>query len=236
MRSKWLWAALALVAVLGITTAASATTRGLITGKMIAHHSINSKHLVNHTIQGHDLSQGLIKSLHGKMGPTGPQGPQGSVGATGAKGDTGAAGPQGAKGDTGPMGPQGPPGLSQLEADGPYPSLTQLSDYEGAGANSTDKWVSDPTGTTLQSSWVMCAPGKVALGGGFGWNDYNTSKLVIVTSSPFYVDPATLQPGTPSSIDDEGSIVPNAWLVQGYNMSDTDLVVRPWVICAKVTK
>lgn len=38
MRSKWLWAALALVAVLGITTAASATTRGLITGKQIASH------------------------------------------------------------------------------------------------------------------------------------------------------------------------------------------------------
>src|SRR5512142_1055777 len=105
MRSKWFWAALALVAVLGITTAASATTRGLITGKMIAPHSINSKHLVNHTLQAHDLSQGLIKSLKGQMGPPGPQGPQGvqgSVGPAGPKGATGATGPQGLKGDTGP--------------------------------------------------------------------------------------------------------------------------------------
>ena len=86
MRSKWLWAALALVAVLGITTAASATTRGLITGKQIAPHAINSKHLVNHTIQAHDLSNGLIKSLHGAQGPTGPTGPTGPQGAPGLSG------------------------------------------------------------------------------------------------------------------------------------------------------
>jgi hypothetical protein len=93
MRSKFLWAALALVAVLGITTAASATTRGLITGKQIAPHSINSKHLVNHTIQKHDLSPGLIKSLHGARGATGRTGPMG---------------PQGPIGPQGPVGPQGP--------------------------------------------------------------------------------------------------------------------------------
>lgn len=63
MRSKFLWAALALVAVLVITTAASATTRGLITGKQIAPHAINSKHLVNHTIQAHDLSRKAIASF-----------------------------------------------------------------------------------------------------------------------------------------------------------------------------
>ena len=63
MRSKFLWAALALVAVLVITTAASATTRGLIHGKQIAPHAINSKHLVNHTIQAHDLSKKAIASF-----------------------------------------------------------------------------------------------------------------------------------------------------------------------------
>lgn len=189
MRSKFLWTVLTLAVVLGVTTVASATTSGLITGKMIAPHSINSKKLVDHTIKAHDLSPGLVKALHG---------------------------------------------VSKLEADGPYPSLTQLSDYPNAGANSEDAWVSDPTGTTLQSSWVMCAPGKVALGGGFGQNDYTSSKLVIVTSTPYYIDPVTLKPGTPPPADDEYSIVPNAWLVQGYNMSDSSLVVRPWVVCAKV--
>lgn len=95
MRSKWLWAALALVAVLVITTAASATTRGLITGKQIAPHTINSKHLVDHTIQAHDLSKTLVNSLHGARGATGPAGPQGPQGATG---------PQGPKGDKGATG------------------------------------------------------------------------------------------------------------------------------------
>ena len=95
MRSKFLGAALALVAVLGITTAASATTRWLITGKMIAPHSINSTKLVDHTIQKHDLSQKLVRSLHGAKGargPVGPQGPAGPQGATGATGSQGATG------------------------------------------------------------------------------------------------------------------------------------------------
>ncbi|HET9115050.1 MAG TPA: hypothetical protein VFN33_03055 [Gaiellaceae bacterium] len=95
MRSKFLWAALALVAVLGITTAASATTRGLITGKQIAPHSINSKHLVNHTIQKHDLSNKLIRSLHGAKGARGPAGPQGPTGPQGANGAIGPQGPSG---------------------------------------------------------------------------------------------------------------------------------------------
>lgn len=99
MRSKLLWAALALVAVLGITSAASATTRGWITGSMIKPHSITSKHLVNHTIQAHDLSAALIKSLHGEKGARGPTGAQGPVG------------PQGIPGATGPTGPQGPSGV-----------------------------------------------------------------------------------------------------------------------------
>ena len=99
MRSKWLWAALALVAVLGITTAASATTRGLITGKQIAPQTINSKHLVNHTIQAHDLSNGLIRSLHGARGATGQAGPQGMAGPQG---------PAGLRGATGAQGPVGP--------------------------------------------------------------------------------------------------------------------------------
>ena len=102
MRSKWLWAALALVAVLGLTTAASATTRGLITGKQIAPHTLNSKHLVNHTVQAHDLSKGLIRSLQGARGAMGPVGPQGPKGATGATGSQGPRGPQGLQGPVGP--------------------------------------------------------------------------------------------------------------------------------------
>ncbi len=81
----------------------------------------------------------------------------------------------------------------------------------------------------------MCAPGKVALGGGFGQNDVQTDQLVIVTSTPMNINKhGQMYPvGTPT--DDEGSLLaPNGWLVQGYNKSDLDLIVRPWVICAVV--
>ena len=95
-------------------------------------------------------------------------------------------------------------------------------------------WAADGT---LQQSWVMCAPGKVALGGGFGQDDVQTSELRIVTSTPVQIahgmtyleDPSVYKP-----IDPEGSFVPNGWLVQGYNLSDQALIVRPWVICATV--
>jgi hypothetical protein len=68
MRRKSLWTGLALVAMLGITTAASPATRSLITGNMIKPHQITSKHLVDHTIQAHDLSATLVKSLEGIAG------------------------------------------------------------------------------------------------------------------------------------------------------------------------
>lgn len=100
----------AIVAVLAVTTTASGTVRGLITGKQIAPHQITSRHLVDHTIQKHDLSPALVNSLRGQTGATGAQGLKGDTGATGAtgaqgpKGDTGAGGAQGPKGDKGEPG------------------------------------------------------------------------------------------------------------------------------------
>jgi hypothetical protein len=234
MHSKLLWAALALVAVLGLTATASGTVHNMITGKQIAPHSITSLHMVNGTLQAHDMSPAFLNSLQGKVGKTGLQGPQGSKGDNGAKGDTGSKGDKGDHGDKGDKGPQGPPGVTGLEADGPYPSLTQLSTYPDAGANSTAAW---PNDSTLQASWVMCAPGKTALGGGFGQDDVQSDKLIIVTSVPAYIDSVgNVDPATTPQADAEGSIVPNGWLVQGYNESAQSLVVRPWVICADVNK
>jgi len=85
----------------------------------------------------------------------------------------------------------------------------------------------------------MCPSGKVAVGGGFGQDDVQSDQLVVVTSSPVQIslgktyleDPSIYTP-----IDAEGSFVPNGWLVQGYNKSATSLVVRPWVICAAVSR
>lgn len=239
MRSKWLWVALALVAVLGLTATASGTVQNMITGTQIAPHSITSLHMVNGTLQAHDMSPAFLKSLQGKVGKTGPQGPQGSKGDTGARGDNGSKGDQGDKGD---RGPQGPPGVSGLLADGPYPGATQLSDFPGGRANSTLEWVGD-SGATLQQSWVRCGTDKVALGGGFSRADEGPVAehgLQIVTSSPALIDKdgnLLSLTGPVPNVDPAGSIVPNGWLVEGYNNNTSgQLIVRPWVICADVNK
>jgi hypothetical protein len=187
MRSKWLWAALAVVAVLGITTAAGATTRGLITGKQIAPHTINSKHLVNHTIQAHDLSQGLVKSLHGARGATGPMGP------------------------AGPQGPQGPPGLTPSFAAGqwspevpitavgtgdigmandanPGTPVVSLTLPQGVYLIQTLADVRKPSGSEIFSCWAReAATGQwTALGRAAAGNDSGYAKWVALTGSGFF--------------------------------------------------
>ena len=94
MRSKSLWAVLVVVAVLALSATAGGGVRQLITGKDIKPNSITSKHIVDHTIRGRDISRALVKSL---------KGPKGVRGATGRQG---ATGPQG------PAGPQGPSGVA----------------------------------------------------------------------------------------------------------------------------
>ena len=80
----------------------------------------------------------------------------------------------------------------------------------------------------------MCPVGKVAVGGGFGQDDVQTDKLVVVTSTPVQIESGKTyleDPSISTPIDVEGSFVPNGWLV---NNSGADLVVRPWVVCATV--
>lgn len=247
--------------VLVVGTAATGSVQTLITGTDIKDESIGSNDIRPGAIQSHDIKNGtiaqvdlsriLLASLQGAPGPQGAKGEPGATGATGAQGvkgdkgatgEKGATGAQGLKGDAGATGPAGPkgdrgsPGLSGLEADGPYPGRSDPEHnlHGHQGAQSTALWAH---GDVLQQSWVQCAPGKVALGGGFGQDDVQTDELVIVTSTPvqikdgktFLEDPTVYKP-----IDEEGSFVPNGWLVQGYNHGDQDLIVRPWVVCAKV--
>lgn len=240
MGTRALWLALGL-AVLTAVVAAAAGGRSveLIKGKDIAKHSISSQHLVDHTIQAHDLSTTLVQSLRGRQGatgsqgPAGPQGPKGETGATGSKGETGA---------TGKTGAQGPPGLANVSTDGPYPGApVNLQDVVGDGRmNSTEAWTGDG-GASLQQSWVRCADGKVALGGGFGFDGgVSESQLEVVTSSPAQItkegEVVSLTGGagfTPVAGDPAGSFVPNGWLVQGFNTEASgSLIVRPWVVCA----
>jgi hypothetical protein len=117
-----------------------------------------------------------------------------------------------------------------LEVDGPYPGATVLQE----GDNSRDTWVGDG-GATLQSSWVMCAPDKIALGGGYSRADEAQSQfagLQIVTSRPAQFKNGD-EVAVPIEGDVDGSIVANAWLVEGFNNNpDGELIVRPWVVCA----
>jgi hypothetical protein len=171
MRSKWLWAALALVAVLGITTAASATTRGLITGKQIAPHTINSKHLVNHTIQKHDLSQTLVNSLHGARGPQGLPGMDGRTGLTGLTGPQGVPGPRGPQGEQGYDGEQGPEGpTGPVGQTGPKGAKGD----PGAGVNITGSvatWADLPATGTLGDALIVRSTNHLAVWDGSKWLD-----------------------------------------------------------------
>lgn len=111
----------------------------------------------------------------------------------------------------------------------------------GNGRNSEATWDGD-AGTALQQSWVRCAEGKAAVGGGFARGDEGASalgNLQIVTSSPAQVGArGTVVPvtggDTPIEGDVAGSDVPNGWVVEGFNNGATDLVVRPYVVCAEV--
>ena len=177
MNSKLLWLALALVAVLGLSSAASGHVRGLITGDQIKPHSITSKHLVDHTIQAHDLSTALVTSLRGQTGATGAKGetgapgPKGDTGATGAqgpKGDTGATGPEGLRGPVGPAGPSGnaavtayayvvPPEVS-LDTD-PVLVTKQSRNFDGVTNPAVGVYCLHPSVPLdpLQRSWVASA-------------------------------------------------------------------------------
>ena len=144
-------------------------------------------------------------------------------------------------------GTDGTDGVAGLESDGARPGATQLADNPGQGANSTGVWTAGPA-SAFHTSWVACPEGKTALGGGFS-RDTETGAAVkglqVLTSSPAQIDPTIVDdPDTPADErivytpiegDAAGSFVPNGWIVEGFNNGNTDLIVRPWVICAAVS-
>lgn len=251
------------VAAVVLAASGSAVARQLITGKDVKNGSLTGADVKNGSLTSRELEKGTIsldrlsnhaRSLIREQGPAGPAGPQGATGSRGARGpagpqgpkgetgDTGPQGLQGEKGDTGPKGdkgdtgPQGPKGVTNLETDGPYPgrpdSEHNLQNLPGdQGAQSTSLWAADGT---LQQSWVKCAAGKTALGGGFGDDDDPDLGVHIVTSAPTQIDDEGNITYVPIEGDSAGSIRPNAWLVEGYNNGDHSLIVRPWVVCANV--
>jgi hypothetical protein len=178
----------------------------------LARNSVGQSELQDNTVGPRYVTDELLNRIN-QSGPRGPEGPQG---------------PQGEPGDTGP---QGEPGLTGLESDGPYPGATQLQE----GANSTTPFVGN-AGASLQQAWVMCPEGKTAIGGGYSRADEGPvaqKALQIITSQPTQIADGQIV-YNPIEGDVDGSFVPNAWLVEGYNNGAQDLIVRPHVVCAQI--
>jgi hypothetical protein len=120
--------------------------------------------------------------------------------------------------------------VTDVEADGPYPGETVLQE----GSNSTSKVTA---GGGLQTVWVACPEGQVALGGGFTLAaDAGKAAAEAVTvqeSAPTQVENGAIV-YNPVAGDPDGSFLPNAWSVTAANDGASDVVVRPHVICATV--
>jgi hypothetical protein len=181
----------------------------------------------------------LSEAVRTKLNAPGPAGPQGEKGEEGEKGEKGEKGEQGIKGETGEKGADG---VTELESDSPFPGRDRLEDNPGQGANSANLFAGDG-GTDIQKAWVMCAEGKTAIGGGFqrgGATVANIKSIQIVSSSPGqieYVDGyGYIETFRPIQGDPASSIKPNAWIVEGFNLSNTDVAVIPSVVCAKVAE
>ncbi|WP_433164707.1 hypothetical protein [Kribbella sp. CA-247076] len=126
--------------------------------------------------------------------------------------------------------------VTNLEADGPYPGATDLGDLTDQGDNSDQKVLNDSEPHTV---WVQCAPGKVALGGGFRLAadaSVATMKTIQVVAS----EPTQIKNGAivvvPIEGDEAQSIEPNGWAVTAINEGTEPVIVRPWVTCATVAK
>ena len=214
LRSRVAAVTIGAVAVVGLG-AGGATAAAMIDSGDIRNNSVQQEDLARNSVGQSELRDNTVgprfvtDELLSRINQDGPRGPKG------------------------PQGPKGEPGVTELEADGPYPGATQLQE----GDNSTTPFVGD-NGATLQQAWVSCPEGKSAIGGGFSRADEGPAAqkaLQIVTSQPAQYENG--QPVyTPIEGDVDGSIKPNAWLVEGYNNGTTDLIVRPWVTCAKIAQ
>lgn len=198
-----------------------------LTRSDIAEGGVGTSEIRNKTIKSEDFEDGLKAELKGDTGPAGPEGP------AGPKGETGEAGAKGDKGD------KGDPGLSELEADGPYPGSTDLGNLPDQGDNSNEKvpaW-DGVDSSPVHTVWVQCAPGKVALGGGYRVAADQTvddaNEMSVHASEPAQIKEGALV-YEPITDDAAGSFRPNGWRVDVVNFADVAKTVRPWVTCAKI--
>jgi hypothetical protein len=82
-------------------------------------------------------------------------------------------------------------------------------------------WTSDGR----QSIRAQCAPGQIALGGGFSSDPTAAGQIDIVTSDPIFVNAAG------DELEADGGRA-NAWEVEGYYTGTGAVMVSAWAICA----
>jgi Collagen triple helix repeat (20 copies) len=195
------------VAIVVTLAGGSAVAKALITGGDVRNSSLTGADIKNKSLHLADLDSPDIANLRGRAGATGANGVTGDAGT---KGDAGFKGDAGTKGDAGNPGNTGAAGLVGLDT-----------------GSTTDVWVGvkDKVQATLKSFSARCAPGKVAIGGGFttvgdgAKSDESKAATVIISSQPSLVDG-----------------VPNGWLVEGYNFNSVDVTVRSHVLCASIAE
>ncbi len=221
-----------------------AVAGSLLTGADIKDQSIRARDIAAGGVASSELRDGSVLGFDVAAGTvSGRQLLNGTVGLP----DLSAA----VHGELAERAQDGTDGVARLESDGARPGMTQLKDFPGNGENSTGVWTAGRV-ADFHTSWVTCPDGKAALGGGFSRDTANATALKglqVVTSAPAQINTSTaddpLTPTdervvsmnggyTPVEGDAAGSFVPNGWVVEGFNNGNTDLVVRPWVVCAAV--
>lgn len=95
----------------------------LIAGSATASALITSKDIKNQAIQSWDIARGAVAASEIRNGSIRPWDLDPEL-----RQQVEEDGPAGPQGPSGPQGDKGDPGLSELEADGPYPGATQLQD------------------------------------------------------------------------------------------------------------
>lgn len=192
---------------------------GAVHSQDISAGAVTSGKIADHAVRLNDISLGAQDALQGNQGP---------------KGDTGAQGPQGDQGPKGDTGNAGKDGVSGVQADTPYgddidhnDGLSQSADTIPAGATQS-VWVEchGDSMTAISGGFIMGATGDWVAGGTYLPN------VTVMSSVPAYVENGALSYNAPITDQGVGSFRPNAWAVSVHNGSDSDVVVRPSVVCA----
>lgn len=201
--------ALILVSLGGV---GGAYASGKITGAQIKNQTITSADIAAGGVGASEIRNGGVGA--NDLSQTAKDSLKGQDGKDGVDGKDGT---NGTNGTDGKDGVDGKNGVANLTTDGTDPGETVA-----AGAQ--------------KEVVITCQDGQKATGGGYSITDDSgnpitdpvvAAKTRVLGSYPYFTGDYT-----PSNA--RGSFVADAWHVNVLNLSDTDVRVRPWIVCADV--